>query len=285
MNNPPVHIGKYNTLIVTKVVDFGLYLDGGSEESGWSDILLPARYAPADCNVGDEVRVFIYFDSEDRIIATTETPKATVGQFAYLRVIDVNTNGAFLQWGLSKDLLVPYSQQTNKMRQGAYYLVYIYQDDQSERIVASSKLNHFVNKTPPKYQPNEHVHCIIMAQTDLGYKAIINHQHTGMFYHNEIFTTLKTGQAITANINKVRDDGKIDLLLEAPNKQDLSTLEQAILDKLMVNNGTLPIGDKTSPKVIYQLFGVSKKNFKRAVSRLYKQRLISVESEHTLTLR
>lgn len=275
-----IAIGQYNTLSVTKIVDFGLYLDGGDEESGgWGEILLPARYVPADCHVGSEIRVFIYFDSEDRIIATTETPKASVGQFAYLRVIDVNAAGAFLDWGLSKDLLVPYPQQANKMRQGAYYLVYVYQDEESERVTASSKLSHFLNQTPPTYSVKQSVNAIVMATTDLGYKVIIENQHTGMLYHNEVFQPLKIGQQITVNIKKIREDNKIDVLIDNPTKHDLSDLEQQILNKLAANNGILWMGDKTAPDVIYAAFSVSKKNFKRAVSRLYKQRLINVEAE------
>lgn len=278
-----ITIGQYNTLTVTKIVDFGVYLDGGNpNDYGWGEILLPGRYVPADCEVGHEIRVFIYFDSEDRIISTTEQPKATVGQFAYLRAVDVNAAGAFLDWGLPKDLLVPYSQQTNKMRKGAYYLVYVYQDEESERVTASAKLSRYVNKTPPDYSNRQAVSGIVMAETDLGYKIIIEHQHTGMLYHNEVFQPLSVGQQITAQIKKIRADNKIDLQLAAPDKRNLSELEQHILDKLAANHGVLRVGDKTDPKVIYALFSVSKKNFKRAISRLYKQRLILIEAERLL---
>lgn len=275
-----IAIGQYNTLNVTRVVDFGLYLDGGDlDNGGWGEILLPARYVPADCQVGSAIRVFIYFDSEDRIIATTETPKASVGQFAYLRVVDVNAAGAFLDWGLSKDLLVPYTQQANKMRQGAYYLVRVYQDEESERVTASAKLNRFLNQTAPTYPVKKSVNAIVMARTDLGYKVIIENQHTGMLYHNEIFQPLTIGQSITVRIKKIREDNKIDVLIDSPTKHDLSDVEQQILAKLAANNGILRMGDKTAPDVIYAAFSVSKKNFKRAVSRLYKQRLIHVEAE------
>lgn len=274
-----VIIGKYNTLRVTKIVDFGLYLDGGDEaDGGWGEILLPARYTPAAVSVDDELRVFIYFDSEDRIIATTETPKATVGQFAYLRVVDVNAAGAFLDWGLPKDVLAPYAEQANKMRQGVFYLVYLYEDNESQRITASSKISRFLNKTPPAYRLGESLTGMVMASTDLGYKVIINHCHTGMLYHNEIFSELRIGQSLTVNVKKIRDDGKIDLCLPQPDKNNLSQLEQTIIDKLNRNNGVLALGDKTPPAMIYQSLGVSKKNFKRAISRLYKQRLIIVEA-------
>ncbi len=273
-----IKIGQYNTLTVTKAVDFGLYLDGGDiDEGGWGNILLPARYVPADVAISDEITVFIYFDSEDRIIATTEKPKATVGEFAFLRVVDVNKVGAFLDWGLPKDLLVPYIQQANKMQKGAYYVVYIYQDDESERITASARLNRFLDETPADYPLGKKLNGLIMAKTDLGYKVIIENAHTGMLYHNEVFTHLNIGQKVSIFINKIREDGKIDLKLETLKKSELSVLEQQILDKLSVNNGVLKISDKMPPEEIYRLFSVSKKNFKRALSHLYKQRLIVIE--------
>ncbi len=273
-----IKIGDFNTLTVIKRLDVGVYLDGGnSEDGGWGEILLPARYVPENCQEGDELSVFIYFDSEDRLIATTETPKAKVGQFAYLQVVDVNNAGAFLDWGLPKDVLVPYVEQSKKMREGAFYLVYIYQDDESERITASSKVSKFLNKTPHNYAPNDMADGIVMAETDLGYKVIINHKHTGLLYKNEIFAPLKIGQNVTVQIKKIRDDEKIDLILPQPKKSDLSDLEQRIMKRLDNNNGILGLGDKTPPEEIYRVLGVSKKNFKRAISRLYKERLIVVE--------
>ncbi len=276
-----IKIGKYNTLVVTKVVDFGLYLDGGDiDAGGWGNILLPARYVPADINIGDEVNVFIYFDSEDRIIATTETPKVSVDEFAFLRVVDVNKAGAFLDWGLPKDLLVPYVQQANRMQTGAYYVVYVYQDDESERVTASAKLSKFLDKTPANYKKNKKLSGLVMAKTDLGYKVIIENAHTGMLYHNEVFTKLNIGQKVNVFINKIRDDGKIDLRLETIKKTELSTLEQQILSRLSANNGILKMNDKTPPEEIYRAFSVSKKNFKRALSHLYKQRLIIIEKDY-----
>ncbi|PIE45545.1 MAG: GntR family transcriptional regulator [Gammaproteobacteria bacterium] len=275
-----VNIGQFNRLTITKMVDFGLYLDGGDEiRQGWGEILLPARYVPENAEVGQAIDVFVYFDSEDQIIATTEKPKACVGQFAYLKVVDVNAAGAFLDWGLPKDLLVPYAEQTRKMRQGEHYLVYVYQDDESERITASSKINRFLNTHLPEYLVGELLQGIVMAETDIGYKVIINHRHSGMLYYNEVFTPLRIGQTVTVNIKKIRDDGKIDLLMPQADKNDLSELENAILQDLKLNNGVLCLGDKTPPDVIYQRFSVSKKNFKRALSRLYKQRMITVEPQ------
>ncbi len=275
-----LRIGDNNALKVLKQSDIGAFLDGGDPHAGgWGEILLPARYVPENCAEGDVLDVFLYFDSEDRLIATTDQPKAKVGEFAFLRVDDVNRAGAFLAWGLPKDVLVPYGEQSKPMRQGAFYVVYLYQDEESERIVASSKLNKFLNKHPPAYRQGECVKGLVMSPTDLGYKIIINHAHTGMLYHNEVFTSLNIGQQLEVIVKKIRDDGKIDLLLPQPKKHDLSELEQEILSRLSHHNGALSVGDKTPPEVIYRSFGVSKKNFKRALSRLYKARLITVAPE------
>lgn len=275
-----LRIGDFNTLTISKSADFGLYLDAGDpEQGGWGEVLLPARYVPADCEVGDSLSVFIYFDSEDRLIATTDTPKAKVGEFAYLRVLDVNRAGAFLDWGLPKDVLVPYAEQSKAMRKGAFYIVYLYQDEESERITASTKLKRFLDRTAKNYRVGDKAEGLIMAETDLGYKVIINHQHTGMLYANEVFTLLKVGQKVEVIVHKIRDDDKLDLRLPQPDKKDLSELEQQIMQRLQANHGVLALGDKTPPEAIYHSLNVSKKNFKRAVSRLYKARLIIVEAE------
>ncbi len=279
-NNHQLCIGDYNTLSVLKISDIGAFLDAGNpNEGGWGEVLLPARYVPEHCAEGDTLNVFLYFDSEDRLIATTETPKAKVGEFAFLQVVDVNQAGAFLDWGLPKDVLAPYVEQSKPMRQGAFYVVYLYQDEESERITASSKLSKFLDKTPKPYRVGECVKGLVMAKTDLGYKVIINHCHTGILYANEVFSPLKIGQAVEVQIKKIRDDDKIDLLLPQPKKSDLSELEQTILERLKANHGILSLGDKTPPDAIYRTLGVSKKNFKRAISRLYKARLIVIEAE------
>lgn len=275
-----LRIGDFNTLSVIKTTEIGVYLDGGNpHDDGWGDILLPARYVPAHCEVGDELCVFLYFDSEDRLIATIDVPKAKVGEFAYLRVVDVNRAGAFLDWGLSKDVLCPYVEQAKPLRKGFYALVYLYQDDESERITASSKLSKFLDKTEKNFRVGQTLNGLVMAPTDLGYKVIINQAHTGMLYQNEVFSELKIGQNVTVQIQKIRDDGKIDLRLPRPDKNDLSELEQDIMRRLSANHGVLALGDKAPPEEIYRVLGVSKKNFKRAISRLYKQRLIVVEAQ------
>lgn len=271
-------IGNVNRLTVVKTVNFGVYLDGGNpNDGGWGEILLPLREVPSDCTIGDQLSVFIYFDSEDRLIATSKPPLASVGKFAFLRVVDVNRAGAFLDWGLPKDVLVPYTEQTKPMRKGAFYVVYVYQDEESKRITASSKLSKFLDNTETTYHVGDCVEGLIMAQTDLGYKVIINHAHTGMVYQNEVFSPLNIGQTLTVVVKKIRHDGKIDLRVPQPDKHDLSDLEHTIMQRLSTNHGVLALGDKTPPKDVYRVLGVSKKHFKRAISRLYKQRLIVVE--------
>ncbi|PID89067.1 MAG: GntR family transcriptional regulator, partial [Bacteroidia bacterium] len=260
--------------------DIGAYLDGGdTAHGGWGDILLPKRYLDDRAEVGQYLTVFIYFDSEDRIIATTERPYATVGQFAYLRVTDVNRAGAFVDWGLPKEVLIPYAEQAKPLRKGAFHVVYLFQDDESERVTGSTKLSKFLDNTEHLYQKGQTCDGLVMAKTELGYKVIIDHQYTGLLYDSEVFTPLKIGQTLAVIVNKIRDDGKIDLRLPRPDKSDLSELEQSLLTRLAANHGVLHLGDKTPPEAIYQTLGVSKKNFKRAISRLYKKRLIVVESD------
>ncbi len=271
-----VEIGKYNTLSVVKDLDFGLYLDGG-EELG--EILLPRRYVPINCGVGDELEVFLYLDSEDRLIATTEMPEATVGEFASLEAVSVGKIGAFLDWGLPKDLLIPHREQKIKMEKGNKYIVYIYLDDESQRIVGSSKIEKFLDNLPPEYEEGQEVDILIYATTDLGYKAIINGTHTGILYQNEVFKQLKRGTKTKAFVKKVRDDDKIDLTLEKPGYEKVDGIAQEILNKLNKANGFLNITDKSSAELISSTFGISKKNFKKAIGSLYKQRLITIEED------
>jgi uncharacterized protein len=204
-----VNIGKYNTLRVIKEVDFGVYLDGEQE----GEILMPVRYVPPHCQVGDYVDVFLYLDSEDRPIATTEKPFAQVGEFAMLRVKSVNKIGTFLDWGIMKDLLVPFREQKVTMIEGRSYLVYILVDDESKRIVASAKLNKYLDKTVPEYTVGQEVDLVIESETDLGYKAIINNLHWGILYENEVFEQLAKGLKVKGYVKKIRTDNKIDLSL------------------------------------------------------------------------
>lgn len=268
-------IGKQNSLRVIKEVDFGVYLDGEKE----GEILMPIRYVPKDCKVGDYVDVFLYLDSEDRPIATTEKPYAQVGEFAMLRVISVNKIGTFLDWGIMKDLLVPFREQKVTMAEGRSYLVYIYVDEDTQRIVASAKLNKFLDKTTPEYTVGQEVELIIESETDLGYKAIINNEHWGILYENEVFEQLAKGLKIKGFIKKVRTDNKIDLSLHPLGYVKVDPLTQMILDELNKEGGFIPISDKSDAEDVYRVFGISKKSFKQALGALYKRRIITITPE------
>ncbi len=265
-------IGRTNSLRVVREVDFGVYLDG--EELG--EILLPEKYLPKGWKVGDIMEVFIYLDSEDRLVATTERPFAEVGDFAFLKVVDLGPVGAFLGWGLPKDLLVPFREQKEKMAKGREYVVFVYLD-KSNRIAASSRLDRFLGKEPASFQADEEVELLICDQTDMGYKAIINGAHGGVLYKNEVFQSLKNGQQIRGFIKKVRDDGKIDLSLQKPGPKKVDELSGKILNALKEEGGFLSVTDKSLPKVINALFGCSKNTYKKAIGGLYKKRLITIE--------
>lgn len=271
-----VQIGQYNNLKVVKIVDFGVYLDGG--ESG--EILLPARYITDVPSPGDEMRVFVYKDSEDRLIATTEKPFATVGQFAYLQVTEVNRIGAFLQWGLPKDLLVPFSEQKSKMKQGGIYLVYLYLDDATQRIVASAKIEKFIGNKFPDYAPGTKVKALVYTHHELGYRCIVDNLYHGLIYQNETFRPVELGVEIDAYVKRVRDDGKIDLTLSPVAPVRVERLAAHILDKVRENNGRLPVSDHSSAELIQEMFQCSKKDFKKAIGLLYKQRVITITPEY-----
>jgi predicted RNA-binding protein (virulence factor B family) len=266
-------IGVINQLRVVKELDFGIYLDGGDH----GEILMPKRYVPENCKIDDVIDAFIYRDSEDRIIATTERPLAMIGEFAYLKVVSISTVGAFLDWGLPKDILVPYREQRHNMEVGKKYIVRIYLDHDSERVVASTKIDKFLDNLPPEFTDGQEVDLFIVSKTDIGYKAIINNSHFGMLYQNEVFQTIKQGQRIKGFIKKVREDEKIDLCLEKPGYEKLDSLAEKILEILKDNEGFLSVTDKSDPEKIYKQFGASKKSYKKAVGALYKQRLINIE--------
>ncbi len=270
-----IKLGEYNNLRVVKEVDFGIYLDG--HEMG--EILMPKQYVPEETRPGNELDVFLYCDSEDRIIATTLKPKATVGQFACLQVNDVNKTGAFLDWGLPKDLFVAFAEQEREMKIGKTYVVYLYLSDNNTRIAASSKLEKYLQPSPVNYKPGEKVELMLVRQTDLGYQALINASHWGMVFQNEIFTQVAEGQAITGYIKQVRDDGKIDLCLQKPGYDVPHNLLDNIINYLTKNGGSITITDKTNPQIIYRLFGVSKKKYKAALGTLYKQKIITLEKD------
>ncbi|MDX3773714.1 S1-like domain-containing RNA-binding protein [Chromatiaceae bacterium AAb-1] len=269
-----IALGTLNRLTVKKQVKFGFYLDGLS----WGEILLPNNTAPAGLEIGQQVEVFLYLDSEDQLIATTERPRIMVGKVAYLPVVAVTRIGAFLDWGLKKDLLVPFSEQPIPLKEGQRYLVYCYVDV-SNRIVASAKLDRHLHKTMPHYQTGDQVDIIISEQTDLGYKAVVNHQHWGVLYKNEVFRPLRRGDKLTAYIAKVRDDGKIDLKLNTATHQQAHALTEQVVRKLQQHGGKLALSDKSPPELIYSHFGVSKKTFKQAIGVLYKEKRIIITDD------
>ena len=270
-----IEIGKYNTLKVVKSVSFGVYLDGGEGV----EILLPLRYVPMDTKPGDEIEVFIYHDNEGRLIATTARPYATVGEFQFMEVKDVNDAGAFLDWGIMKDLLVPFREQRIPMKEGKWYLVYVRLDPVTKRIMASSRVDKFLDNTPPLYEYNEEVNLLVTDQTDLGYKVIINNQHWGLLYYDEVFQRLERGERLKGYIKEVREDDKIDVSLSPLGYQKVEGIADTVLKTLRQKGGYIAVHDKSDPDLIYSLFHCSKKAFKQAIGSLYKQRLIKLEDK------
>lgn len=268
-------IGKLNELRVVKELDFGIYLDGGD----LGEILMPKRYVPEGCKVDDMLEVFIYLDSEDRIIATTEKPYAMVDDFAILKVVAVNSAGAFLDWGLPKDLLVPFSEQRPVMKEGESYVVRIYLDLKTSRLAASSKLDKFLQNKPGSFQQGQEVELLLCDRTDLGWKAIVDNMSWGVLYENEIFQEVKKGQKIKGFIKKIRDDGKIDLCLQKPGYEKVDDISEMIITALKAQGGFIPVTDKSSPEIIQKLFGISKKTYKKAIGAIYKKKLITIEKD------
>lgn len=268
-------IGKINTLNVVRETENGFYLDGG--ESG--EILMPRKFITDEVRSEMKATVFVYTDSEDRLVATTENPLVKVGEFAFLKAVAVTKFGAFLDWGLPKDLLVPFREQRANMVEGGRYLVYVYLDLITNRIAASAKIDKFLDNIPPLYQQGDEVQLLIAEETDLGYKAIINNEHWGILYKNQLFQPIKIGQHSVGYINKVREDEKIDLLLEKPGYKKVDAISQKILDELKNNRGFMAVSDNSSPEMINAMFGISKKTFKKAIGSLYKDRRIRFESD------
>ena len=268
-----MELGKYNKLKIVKAVDFGLYLDSGDGQ----EILLPTRYVPENAEIGDDIDVFIYKDNEDRPIATTERPLGTVGEFQLMKVKDISNAGAFLEWGIMKDLLVPYKEQKTDMQVGRSYLVYIYLDFITKRIAASTRLDKFLDNIPADYERNQEVDLIIAKETDLGYKVIIDSAHWGLLYRNEVFRNISIGDKCRGYIKEVRDDEKIDVSLYPAGYNKIDGVTRQIMTALEQNNGVLHVGDKSDAEEIYALFSCSKKSFKMAIGTLYKAKKISIE--------
>jgi hypothetical protein len=273
-----IKIGQYNELRISRFVDFGAYVTDETTE-----VLLPIRYLKESDVVGDVVRVFVYTDSEDRLVATTEIPFATVGEFAFLQVKQVNKIGAFMDWGLQKDLLVPYSEQKNKMQPGGTYLVYLYLDNNTKRVVASAKIERHLGNVFADYTPGDKVKVLVIAHTEIGYKVIVDNLHLGMVYDNEIFQPVEIGETLDAYVKHVREDGKIDLRLKASNTvKRISPLTDTILEMLAM--GEFKLTDKSSPEDIKATLHCSKKDFKKAIGALYKEHKIAISPTSEITL-
>ncbi|MBR3442703.1 MAG: GntR family transcriptional regulator [Bacteroidaceae bacterium] len=275
--SPVIRLGKRNRLTVLRAVDFGLYLDAG--EVG--DVLLPQRYVPEGAKEGDVLDVFLYLDGEERLVATTEQPLVEVGQFALLEVSWVNEFGAFLNWGLMKDLFCPFREQRQKMQQGRKYLIYCYIDPVTYRIVASAKVDKFLSKERPAYSSGDEVEALIQQPTDIGLKAIVDGRFSGLLFRNEVFQPLHVGDRVRAFVKQVRPDGKIDLKLQRHfGKLRITDFSAQLLTFLQRQpQGYCPLGDKSDAEDIYNTFGVSKKTFKRGVGDLYKQRLVTIDDD------
>lgn len=270
-----LQIGRTCQLKVNRQVEFGFYLDGGEQ---YGEVLLPnGEIRPdIDVHIGEPLEVFLYLDTQERIVATTHMPLAQVGDFAYLEVAWVNNFGAFLHWGPLKDLFVPFREQKMKMMKGHNYIVHVHLDPETYRIMASAKVEHFLSQDFPPYRTGDQVELLIWQKTDLGLKAIVDGRYGGLLYDTQMFRTLRTGDRVEGYISQVRPDGKLDLSLQCPGQRGVEDFSAQLLRHLQMNGGQTPLGDKSPAEEIYALFGVSKKVFKKAVGDLYRQRLIEI---------
>lgn len=268
-----INLGRYNRLEIVKEVSFGIYLDGGED----GEILLPLKEVPEGCALGDVLNVFIYLDMEERLVATTRQPYAQVGDFACLEVAWVNEYGAFLDWGLMKDLFVPFREQKTKMQKGRRYVVHVHLDEESYRIMASAKVERYLSDEHPEYSPGEEVDVMVWQRTELGYKVIVDNNFSGMLYHNEIFRPLEPGMKMNAFVKQVRPDGKIDLELQKSGYRKVDDFADILLEYIRNHGGKTPLNDRSDAEIIYATFGVSKKTFKKAVGELYRKRLVILE--------
>ncbi len=271
-------LGQYNDLRVSRAVDFGVYL---IDEEG-NEVLLPRRYVTDCMPLGARVRVFVYNDSENRPVATTETPTAIVGQTALLKVKAVNAVGAFMDWGLSaKDLLVPFREQRVDMKAGRSYVVHVYLDRESNRIVASAKLDKFLSHERPDYYHRQRVEVLVVQRNELGFKITVNDSHWGMIYHNEIMGDVNIGDRLTGYVKQVRDDGKVDVTLAKIEKARIDDLSAVIIQYLNAHGGQMTLTDRSAPAEVFRTFACSKKDFKKALGLLYKQQRVELLPEMT----
>ena len=272
-----IALGNYNTLRVTRFSDHGAYLDGGP----LGEILMPKKYVPRSLRPGDEIEVFVYLDQSERLVGTLETPLARVGDFAYLRVAWTNEFGAFLDWGLTKDLFGPFREQKMRMVQDRSYLVYIHVDPETQRLVGTAKVERYLKRaTPDRYHRGQEVEIIVQQKTPLGFRCIVDNRCGGHLYDNQIFDTVPhTGDVLTATVVNIRPDGRLDLSLQRIGKGRFRDFAGQLLEELHSAGGTLPFSDHSTPEEIQQRFGVSKKTFKRALGTLYKSGHISIEED------
>ena len=270
-------IGRMNSLQVVKHTDFGLYLDGGAD----GEILLPKRYIPKDTpsEVDDWLNVFLYLDSEDKLIATTLKPKIQLGEFASLKVVDINRVGLFFDWGLPRDLLLPHSEEKRPLQIGDYCVIYLYLDKRTRRLTATARLDRHLDKVPANYQVGQEVDLLVVERTDLGFKAIIDGKHWGLIHKNELFKFIRSGMREKGYIKELRADGKISLSLQPIGHEAASGLAEQIIERLRAQGGVLALGDKSPPELISEHFRVSKGNFKKAIGGLYKQGLIRIHDD------
>lgn len=270
-----IRIGEFNTLEILRETSVGIFL---GDESG-NDVLLPNKYVPKEFEIGQSITVFCYLDHEERPVATTLKPKVIKGEFALLKVVEVNAIGAFLDWGLEKHLFVPFREQARKMEESKWYLVYVYEDTETGRLVASSKTNQFISNEELDLSFNDQVQIIVSRFTEMGVEVIINNKHKGLIYKDELFEDLKLASHHIGYIKKIREDQKIDVSLHALGYKAIEPAAQRVLDELKTNNGYLALGDKSDPELIKSTLNLSKKSFKKAIGALYKEKLISIEQE------
>jgi predicted RNA-binding protein (virulence factor B family) len=271
-----MELGVVNKLNIARHTDYGFFLEDSEQE----EVLLPNAYVTNDMKVGDDIEVFIYKDSEDRIVATTETPKIKLDQFAFLKVVGVSQYGVFMDWGLPKDLMVPYAEQTKEMEEGTTHLVFLTIDEQTDRLIGSAKVNDFLFFDDIKLEVNQEVDLVLYDVTDLGVMCIVDNLYRGMIFHSDIHRDIRVGEELRGFVKQIREDGKIDISLTPIGyKASVDPHSQLILDKLNENNGFLAMNDKSDPELINKEFGISKKAFKRAIGNLYKQKLILLEND------
>ena len=275
-----IPLGKFSTLTAKRQQPQGIYLE---DESG-DEVLLPNKYIPKGFSLEDTIPVFVYTDSEDRIIATTLTPKIQLHEFACLRVTAVTNFGAFLDWGLEKDLFVPFKEQKSKMREGKEYIVFLYNDEESDRLVASAKIHKFLSNELLRVEEGEKVDLLVGEATDLGYNVIINNRHKGLVFHNEIFQPIELGDRIVGYIKNIREDNKIDVALQPQGVSNIEPSAQRILDYLKMNKGSMNLTDKSKPGEIMAKLEMSKKSFKKALGSLYKKKLVRLEKNGTFLI-